>query len=622
MKRLWSFVSAMMFAALCCTYDVSADAAQPSDSRTPAVTQTVSIANEEPQELYGLAVDTSAFSLTIGENRALKVSLNTDYYLADSLHFYSDDESVAWVYPYFGGHVIGISAGTATIQVSAKLDKNKVTLPPDDYGYRSVKVKVTVAEPALSETQKAALKKLEEAEQYGRYIYLRERAVITGVLAADAPRLTLDELNRIVDPSQPYEKVWKALMDAQVYPDCYDMGDPTQLAYWLDDRGLETVGIMDCAMIHYSRADENGVPQEVRYLYPEPQGPFVPADVPVRDAYTPYNAPYSPETRPELYGLTLDLPADTLCAGEVRQILASWDGDCYLEHPVIQSDNNDIALVYDDGHLFAQKAGTTTVWVRAKLDPEKVTLAEGDDGIRTVTKTITVTVTDSSNLSSVQKTLLTALEEREGYNGDTFPRIIAEIRGVLDADAPRLTLDEVCQIIEESDSFEEIFRKITTAQPYPDYYGGSGYTSVLYCLNGEGTERIRIALDAGRPAHSIEYERLDQNGIRVEVRELYPESRVHEVVNPNPGGKDWFYSVLHEIADCIPVLGDANCDGRTDVSDAVLIARFAVADQEAVITDRGKLNADVTGDGNITADDSSRILLYIAKKISYEELGG
>ncbi len=619
MKRLWSFVSAMMFAALCCTFDVSADAAQPSDSRTPAVTQMVSIANEEPQELYGLAVDTSAFSLTIGENRALKVSLNTDYYLADSLHFYSDDESVAWVYPYFGGHVIGISAGTAAIQVSAKLDKNKVTLAPDDYGYRSVTVKVTVTEPVLSETQKAALKKLEEAEQYGRYIYLRERAVITGVLAADAPRLTLDELNRIVDPSQPYEKVWKELMDAQVYPDCYDTGDPTQLAYWLDDRGLEAVGIMDCAMIHYSRADENGVPQEVRYLYPEPQGPFVPTDVPARDAYTPYNAPYSPETRPELYGLTLDLPADTLCAGEVRQILASWDGDCYLEHPVIQSDNNDIALVYDDGHLFAQKAGTTTVWVRAKLDPEKVTLAEGDDGIRTVTKT--VTVTDNADLTAAQRYAVKLISQKE-LDGDRFPRAKAVIKGFLAADAPRLTLDEVSQMISETDSFEAFFRKLTEQQPYPDYYGGSGITSVLYCLNGEGTERIRIALDAGRPAHSIEYERLDQNGIRVEVRELYPESRVYEVVNPNPGGKDWFYSVLHEIADSIPAPGDANCDGRTDVSDAVLIARFAVADQEAVITDRGRRNADVTGDGNVTADDSSRILLYIAKKISYAELGG
>lgn len=434
MKRFLSFVSAVMFAALCCTFDIFADAAQPSVSGTPAVTQPNSREDADPQELYGLSADTSEFTLTVGENRALEVSLNTDYYLADSLRFYSDDESVAWVYPYFGGHVIGISAGTATIQVSAKLDKNKVTLAPDDYGYRSVTVKVTVTEPVLSETQKAALKKLAEAEQYGRYIYLRERAVITGVLAADAPRLTLDELNRIVDPSQPYEKVWKELMDAQVYPDTYDTGDPTQLGYWLDERGLEAVGIMDCAMIHYSRADENGVPQEVRCLYPEPQGPFVPADVPVRDAYTPYNAPYSPETRPELYGLTLDLSSDTLYTGEVCQLLASWAGDCYLEHPVIQSDNNDIALVYDDG-------------------------------IRTVTKTITVT-------------------------------------------------------------------------------------------------------------------------------------------------------------DSIPAPGDANCDGRTDVSDAVLIARFAVADQEAVITDRGKLNADVTGDGNITADDASRILLFIAKKISYEELGG
>lgn len=66
--------------------------------------------------------------------------------------------------------------------------------------------------------------------------------------------------------------------------------------------------------------------------------------------------------------------------------------------------------------------------------------------------------------------------------------------------------------------------------------------------------------------------------------------------------------------------GDANCDGITDVSDAVLIARFAAEDREATFTDQGRQNADVTHDGNVDAQDSAKILQYIAKKISFEDL--
>ena len=61
-------------------------------------------------------------------------------------------------------------------------------------------------------------------------------------------------------------------------------------------------------------------------------------------------------------------------------------------------------------------------------------------------------------------------------------------------------------------------------------------------------------------------------------------------------------------------------DGSVDVSDAVLIARFSAEDREAVITDQGRKNADVTHDGNVDSKDVSGILQYIAKKISLEDL--
>lgn len=640
--KIPALLSALMLTAASCSALISAavmqDAQAADGTDEPAVTTTSPVTGEyvNPRTaLYGLAADTSELQMNVGDTHQLAVTWDEDCYNENTLQFRTDNADIVTV-DSKTGLVLAQGDGTAVIEISASLNSKKIQWDWVDSGVRHIKVAVTVIDPALNNAQRAALRKLESIEwasdlpDCGRK-YPRERAVILGEIAPDAPRLTLDEVNQIIDASASFDEVSEKIKASQKYPDYYDRIEQTSVLYWFDNRGTEGITVLpDFEQIYYFRDDENGYPLESQLLYPERQEPvpstYTGVDRIFRDFNEIYGGTYSqgyePDPEPEkaLYGLTLDLPADTLCAGEVRQILASWDGDCYLEHPVIQSDNNDIALVYDDGHLFAQKAGTTTVWVRAKLDPEKVTLAEGDDGIRTVTKT--VTVTDSSDLTDEQKTLLTALEEREGYNGDTFPRIIAEIRGVLDADAPRLTLDEVCQIIEGSDSFEEIFRKITTAQPYPDYYGGSGYTSVLYCLNDEGTERIRIALDCGMPTnHPIEYERLDQDGILREMRYLYPELKQIDV-NPNATATDWFYRTLHEIAGCIPKPGDANCDGSIDVSDAVLIARFAAEDKTAVITDQGKQNADVTGDGNLTSDDTSRILLYIAKKIGYEALTG
>ena len=66
--------------------------------------------------------------------------------------------------------------------------------------------------------------------------------------------------------------------------------------------------------------------------------------------------------------------------------------------------------------------------------------------------------------------------------------------------------------------------------------------------------------------------------------------------------------------------GDANESDNVDVSDAVLTAKFASGDSTAKITDNGKKLADVDGDGNVTPDDTTKILKYIAKLITAEEL--
>ncbi|MCR4760705.1 MAG: RICIN domain-containing protein [Oscillospiraceae bacterium] len=59
--------------------------------------------------------------------------------------------------------------------------------------------------------------------------------------------------------------------------------------------------------------------------------------------------------------------------------------------------------------------------------------------------------------------------------------------------------------------------------------------------------------------------------------------------------------------------GDANCDGVIDVSDGVLVAKFASGDSTAHITDQGIRNADCNMDSNVTTDDLTLILRHIAK---------
>ncbi len=61
--------------------------------------------------------------------------------------------------------------------------------------------------------------------------------------------------------------------------------------------------------------------------------------------------------------------------------------------------------------------------------------------------------------------------------------------------------------------------------------------------------------------------------------------------------------------------GDADCSGKVDVSDAVLLAKYLVSDNSANITAQGKVNANVIS-GSLDADDLSAILMLIAKIVT------
>ena len=62
--------------------------------------------------------------------------------------------------------------------------------------------------------------------------------------------------------------------------------------------------------------------------------------------------------------------------------------------------------------------------------------------------------------------------------------------------------------------------------------------------------------------------------------------------------------------------GDADCSGTVDVSDAVMVARFAAEDSTLVISAEGKANCDTDNNTVIDAEDVLNILRAIAKLIT------
>lgn len=65
----------------------------------------------------------------------------------------------------------------------------------------------------------------------------------------------------------------------------------------------------------------------------------------------------------------------------------------------------------------------------------------------------------------------------------------------------------------------------------------------------------------------------------------------------------------------VTLKGDMDESGKLDVSDAVLLARFLVADAEATVTEQGRVNADCNGNGKADEDDLTMMLKAIAKQI-------
>lgn len=122
---------------------------------------------------------------------------------------------------------------------------------------------------------------------------------------------------------------------------------------------------------------------------------------------------------------------------------------------------------------------------------EEGNITPATTSVSTQTETTMTTTTVTSNaLSEEQAKALAELAEKEHGAFGEFERARASILNKIPEDASRMTLEEAKEFVNSSDSFKEIYDKLSASQPYPDFIGGSGVTKVEYWFDDKGKEKI------------------------------------------------------------------------------------------------------------------------------------
>ena len=142
----------------------------------------------------------------------------------------------------------------------------------------------------------------------------------------------------------------------------------------------------------------------------------------------------------------------------------------------------------------------------------------------TTETTMTTTTVTSDALSEEQAKALAELAEKEHGAFGEFERARASILNKIPEDASRMTLEEAKEFVNSSDSFKEIYDKLSASQPYPDFIGGSGVTKVEYWFDDKGKEKILLILEQ----EDVIYVDCTKQGDVSKWERLYPVSGVED----------------------------------------------------------------------------------------------
>lgn len=275
-----------------------------------------------------------------------------------------------------------------------------------------------------------------------------------------------------------------------------------------------------------------------------------------------------------------------LYEGEQVQLDFPLDPEIYNLEDIFSLDENQKPIVSHDGKIVGCNQGKyiINVYVRNIVDYSEERFA------------LDVNVLPNENISAETRA---ELDRINNFQLNDYRRRKMELLGVIDENAPRLTIEKVQEIIDSTDDYYEIRKKVNKYVGYPDDVSGSGVTRYTYWSDPKGNVSIYIGYDQAY----IGYVKTADDGTVIGVQQLYPEKT--EFL-PNGKDKNYEYVQYNQIKpDGYGTLNLKFIDGSTGEAFTEANGKFQLVSDDEVIK-----SWDASAGSEITISNLSRESTY------------
>lgn len=199
-----------------------------------------------------------------------------------------------------------------------------------------------------------------------------------------------------------------------------------------------------------------------------------------------------------------------LYEGEAVQLDFQLDSEQISMESVQFSSYGESVAVNSLGKATAYKVGEDKIIVT-------VIVRTNDNSYDDISFPVTVKVTSGEKLSDDDRSEFDRLEE---YKYDNYQRRKIELVGGMNENSSRISMQQIAEFIDSSDTPAQLFQKIDSVHSYPDVKNGSGVILSEYWLDEKGNEKIVCRTDFGK--EEICYYKISDNGTIIGAQMLYP----------------------------------------------------------------------------------------------------
>lgn len=291
----------------------------------------------------------------------------------------------------------------------------------------------------------------------------------------------------------------------------------------------------------------------------------------------------------------------TMIEGETVKLTITVDPEFADEASVYLYSSHCKTLVSNDGIVTAYSCGKESIAVYVSVPDDS-----SDTGNCVYYQSVKIHIQPDETLPAETRSELDRLQAQSPF-GD-FQRRTLELLGILDENAPRITAEQVDEILQNTSTPEEMIAKINEIHGYPDYIWRGDPGDCAYWLDEKGSDKITIT---GRAMFFSS--KVYDDGTGKEVKSLYPPQIDFGTITGPLDTTDQSYIIYNQIPydNINPVKGDANHDGVFNMADIVALQKWLMNVPETMMINWEM--ADFNQDGKLNAIDLTlmkRKLLY------------